>query len=250
MSDYGGQHKESNYEIISILAFDYEAAIEWEIKRRQIRNKILKDGRRMSFKNLGDHRRKQALPPFLSAANSIAGICAIFVISKRIKYLCSLPEQLRELAKYAALEGNWKANSLEHVIRIVHFVSLLIAGLSHPDQNVYWISDEDYLFANIPRSQDVTRLTSYFTSYYVKHPLGELGIGTTQIDESDLRLEDLAALPDLVAGALSEIATKIATTHNGYIPVRLAFPLPTKLSWKSKMLSDWLSDNTSKLKKR
>lgn len=249
MSDYGGEHQASRYEVISILVFDFEATAEWEHRRRQIRSNTLKDNRRMSFKNLNDRRRKQALLPFLSAADTITGVCATFVIRKVIKHLCSLPEDFTEFQERVNLEGGWNSKGFEHAIRLVHFVSLLIAGLSHPNQNVYWISDEDRLFANTRRSQDIVCLASYFTSYYVKHSLGELGIGTTQIDEDDLRLEDLTALPDLVAGAAAEIATNIAATYNGRIPVGLALSLPKKLSPKTKVLADWLADSTQSLKR-
>ena len=249
MSDYGGEHRTSRYDVISILVFDSEARGEWEHRRRLIRSNILKDSRRMSFKNLTDRRRKQALLPLLSAADAITGVCATFVISKEIKHLCSLPEQFTEFQKHVNLEGSWNSKSFERVIRLVHFVSLLIAGLSRPKQNVYWISDEDRFFANTRRSQDVVRLASYFTSHYVKHPLGELGIGTTQIDEADRGLEDLTALPDLVAGALAEIAASIAATYHGRIPMGLALSLPAKLSSKTKVIADWLADDTPSLKR-
>jgi arsenate reductase-like glutaredoxin family protein len=128
-------------------------------------------------------------------------------------------------------------------------VSLLIAGLTHPNQNIYWISDEDNIFANYHRSQDMTFLASSFTSYYAKHPLGELGIGTTQIDEDNLRLEDLMTLPDLLAGALAEVATNIADSCNGHIPAYLALNLPAKLSSKTKRLIDWLADDGQLMKR-
>lgn len=249
VSDYGGEHPTSRYDAISILVFDSEARGEWEHRRRHIRSKILKDSRRMSFKNLADGRRKQALLPFLSAADTITGVCATFVILKEIKYLCALPEHFNEFQKHVNLEGNWNPKSFDRVIRLVHFVSLLIAGLSHSKQNVYWISDEDCLFANTRRSQDVVNLATYFTSHYVKHPMGELGIGTTQIDEADLGLEDLTALPDLVAGAVAEIATSIADTYHGRIPMGLALSLPAKLSSKTKILAAWLADDTQSLKR-
>jgi hypothetical protein len=203
----------------------------------------------MSFKNLGDQRRKQAFESFLLAANSITGVCASFAIHKEVKFLCTNPKQFGEFIHQFNLEGGWNAKALDHLIRLVHFICLLIAGLSQPNQNVYWISDEGSFFANTPRCQDVTRLASYFTSYYVKHQLGELGIGTTQIDEDDMRLEDLTAVPDLVAGAVADLATRIATTYGGRIPFDLAFSLPNKLPHKVRVLADWLADDTQRLKR-
>ena len=249
MSDYGGEHRTSRYDVISILVLDSENTGQWEYMRRDIRHRKLKDSRRMSFKNLGDYRRKQAFESFLLAANSITGVCASFAIHKEVKFLCTNPKQFGEFIQQFKLEGGWNAKALDHLIRLVHFICLLIAGLSQPNQNVYWISDEGSFFANTPRCQDVTRLASYFTSYYVKHQLGELGIGTTQIDEADMRLEDLTAIPDLVAGAVADLATKIATTYGGRIPVGLALSLPTKLPPKVQVLAGWLADDTQRLKR-
>lgn len=249
MSDYGGEHRKSSYEVISILVLDSENTGQWEYMRREIRLKKLKDSRRMSFKNLGDQRRKQAFEPFLLAANSITGVCASFAIHKEVKFLCTNPKQFGEFIQQFKLEGGWNAKALDHLIRLVHFICLLIAGLSQPNQNVYWISDEGSFFANTPRCQDVTRLASYFTSYYVKHQLGELGIGTTQIDEADMRLEDLTAIPDLVAGAVADLATRIATTYGGRIPLGLALSLPPKLPPKVQVLVNWLTDDTQRLKR-
>jgi hypothetical protein len=249
MSDYGGEHRTSRYDVISILVLDSENTGQWEYMRREIRHSSLKDSRRMSFKNLGDYRRKQALEPFLLAANSITGVCASFAIHKEVKFLCTNPKQFGELTQQLNLEGGWNAKTLDHMIRLVHFISLLIAGLSQPNQNIYWISDEGSFFANTPRCQDVNRLASYFTSYYVKHQLGELGIGTTQIDEDNLRLEDLTAIPDLVAGTVADLSTRIAATYGRHIPDGLALLLPTKFPPKVQVLVDWLTDDTQRLKR-
>jgi len=249
MSDYSGEHRKSRYEVISILVLDSENTGQWEYMRQDARLKNLKDRRRMSFKNLSDRRRKQALDSFLSAADSITGACISFVIHKEIKFLCIEPKQHNEAIHNFKLEGGWNTKTLDRMIYLVHFISLLIAGLSQSGQNIYWISDEGSFFSNIPKCQDVTRVASYFTSYYVKHKLGELGIGTTQIDEDNLRLEDLAAIPDLVAGALADLATRIASTYNGHIPYGLAFSLPKNLPSKVQVLADWLSDDTQRLKR-
>jgi hypothetical protein len=249
MSDYGGEHRTSLYNVISILVLDSENTAQWEHMRRKIRYNNLKDNRRMSFKNLGDNRRKRSFESFLLAADSITGICASFAIHKKVKYLCTDPKQFNECIRQFNLEGKWNAKTLDHLIRLVHFISLLIAGLSQPNQNVYWISDEGSFFANTSRCQDVTRLTSYFTNYYVKHTLGELGIGTTQIDEDDMRLEDLTAIPDLVAGTVAYLTTRIAVEYGGRIPLELALSLPKQLPKKVRVIADWLSDDTQRLKR-
>ena len=203
----------------------------------------------MSFKRLGDCRRAEALPPLLRAANTLTGVCATFAISKRVGTLCTRPDDFDRFSHRLNLRGKWNSRTFERVVRLTHFVSLLVAGLSQPGQHIYWISDGDPFFANSRRSQDVARLLSSFTSHYVAHQLGELGIGTTQIDEGDLLEEDLAAIPDLVAGAVAQIASAVAKQNQGRIPIGLALSLPTDLAPKTEILADWLADEMQSLKR-
>jgi hypothetical protein len=203
----------------------------------------------MSFKNLNDSKRKKVLPYFLDAADHFSGICTSFVISKKIKSLCFWPEGVDDFKKAANLKAKWNYKHLETAIRITHFCSLLIAGLSHEHQDIYWISDEDSLFANPSYSSDIVNITSHFSSYYVKYPLGKLGIGTTKLDEGDYQTEDLTLVPDLVAGATAELATKIAQKYIGHIPMKMALSIPDNLSQKAKSIVDWLANDSDKLKK-
>ena len=96
------------------------------------------------------------------------------------------------------------------MLQLTQLIACVIGGLSQPFQNIYWISDEDSLFANIVRHTDVTRVLSSYSGHYVRHELGELRVGTTSIDEGDRLEEDLAAVADLAAGALAEILTRMA----------------------------------------
>ena len=148
------------------------------------------------------------------------------------------------------LKGSWSAKSLENMFRIVHFISIVIAGLAKPNQNIYWISDEDEIMANPMRSSDVATLISAFTSMYVKHNLGELGVGTTRIDEGDRLEEDFAAVADLAAGTVSEMLTKVSnTSSSSSFYESSAHELPDYLSGKTEIILAWLGDNYRRLKK-
>src|SRR5690348_16877621 len=67
MSDYSGDSKASKFNVISVLYMDFRASMAWEVKRRAVRRLYLSDGRRISFKSLGDRQRQKALIPFLEA---------------------------------------------------------------------------------------------------------------------------------------------------------------------------------------
>ena len=63
-SDYSGQHDFAQYESLSFLFADLERCGDWEQQRQQVRRQFLPDGRRLSYKNLGDRKRQRALIPF------------------------------------------------------------------------------------------------------------------------------------------------------------------------------------------
>jgi len=85
-SDYGGEHRTAAYQTISILVAAFDSIqVSWEPLRRSIRSLFAGDGRRLSYKRLGDRQRAKMLRPFLGAANHIQGILAIFLIDRRIR---------------------------------------------------------------------------------------------------------------------------------------------------------------------
>jgi hypothetical protein len=66
------------------------------------------------------------------------------------------------------------------------------------------------------------------------------------LDDGTVALEDLAAIPNLCAGALCEIETAmIAQGH--HLAANIATPLPRHLSWKSRLLVNWMAREESSL---
>ena len=240
VSDYSGSHEASKYQTISVLFVDLDNSHNWELQRCQIRKKYLADGRRLSFKGLNDRQKQNALMPFLSAANLIKGVSVTLVISKAIDNLYLLKTDVEVTRKSFGLESKWKHNSLETAIRVAHLVSILTAGLSKENQNVYWISDEDELFANAQKTQDLQKVIGKLSAISISHQLGTLGMGTTIIDEGDRLEEDLTAIPDLIAGAISEIANKLSQFTGGRIPSNLAVPFSGEFSTKTDIISSWI----------
>jgi hypothetical protein len=229
---------------------DLEASPYLERERRSIRKHFLPDGRRMSFKGLSDRRRKTALIPFLRFADHLVGVCVTMAVRKSIRHICINSKSFDFLQENLRFEGRWNPASLERMLRIVNLVGMLLGGLSKPNQNVYWISDEDQLFANPRTARDLQMMIGKYTSHYVDHPLGELGIGTTAIDPGDRFEEDLAAIPDLLAGAIAEIITAVANSAGGFMPSSgIAIKYPGSFSSKSEIICSWLSDNSHALKR-
>lgn len=103
------------------------------------------------------------------------------------------------------------------------------------------------MFANTSRTLDTKALLERFSSVCVRHPLGELGMGTTSIDEEDRFDEDCAAIPDLVAGATAEVLTNLVREGDGLSDLKL---LPaTTMSRKTEIVTDWFFGPTASLRK-
>jgi hypothetical protein len=238
-SDYSGGDRRSHYDVSVLVCMDVAGSERWEYARREVRRRYLRDSRRMAYKNLADRRRAKALTPFLSAADGIRGLCFAMIVNKAIKHLCLNEGDSDRMREAASLKAKWRDEELEVALRVTHVMSCLVGGLSAPGQNVYWVSDQDSLLANEARSQDLARLSSSFTSHYAKHTLGELGIGTTALDEGDRLEEDITAVADLVAGALAETTNRLAETCKGPIPRNLAIEHPTAFLPKAGLIADW-----------
>jgi hypothetical protein len=248
-SDYSGESKATAYRVVALLCFGPEAAGGWEAARAAWRRRHLPDGRRMAYKRLGDRHRQNALIPFLAAAECIPGLCLAFIVSKKVRHLCFNDADYGRLRELAGLSARWSDEDLEGAALVTHLVSCVVGGLSTPNQDVTWISDEDALLANGARQRDVATLLSKWTSHYVEHPLGQLGLGTTKLDERDRRDEDCAAVPDLVAGALAEVTTSLSRATGGRVPSSVAVPYDEPLLDKADLVARWFWWGTGPLRR-
>lgn len=245
-TDSSGMQRGSRYVVVGAIVMDAKNSPTWQRDGLRIRREILRDGRRMSYKNLNDSQRREALIPFLEAADRINGICLLMAFDKRLGRLCTW-EGLHERAKSEGIiTGKWNQSNLEQMMRTVQLVSTLLAAVAVRGHSIYWISDLDECFATEERKIDTARMMSSFTSEYVKHDLGDLGIGTTEIDEGDRLEEDLTAIPDLAAGAVSDLLNQMHL-HLGTIPVVPTF-VPT-LSGKTDLITSWFFSGKGSLVK-
>lgn len=240
-TDSGGTDHRSRYRVNVYLCVDVAASAGWERARTAIRRTFLSDGRRMAYKSLSDRNRLAAVVPFLDAAVHMHGLCLVVIVNKDLRHLCfhdsSEYERLRATAN---LRSRWKDRELEEAVRTTYTLALLLGGLSRPEQNVMWLSDEDNLFSNAAHAADVARLLATFTDHHVKHKLGHRMIGTTAIDEDDRQLEDLVAIPDLVAGGVAETVNRVAEVCGGRIPNNLTIEYEKELTPKAELMLRWL----------
>jgi len=247
-SDYSGQHATSVYECFAFVFADIQHCRRWEESRREIRKKILGDERRISYKTLKDKKRSNALYDFLNAANYLQGLLVVILIHKDIESLfkasgridCTDPE-IKSLA-------HWPPHVVEKLLRIIHFISFFLAGLSREGQNVLWITDEDEIAANEQRHRELTTYFGNVLCQYLEHALGNVRVATTASDTSKRDIEDFVSIADLTAGALCEALN--AYSRASVSPLtNLVLPPPSSLEKKALRVLDWFSDRRHSLKR-
>jgi hypothetical protein len=202
----------------------------------------------MSFKTLRDKKKRAVLEMFLSAANNIAGLSISILVHKAITSLFRESGQI-DLGEPGHEEfSHWKETSFEKMLRVVHLVGFFIAGLSRAGQDVLWITDEDEIAANDDRLRELTKLFGNVSSHYIPHNMGHFRCGTTKSDDGSRQLEDLASIPDLIAGALSEVV--VAMNQQGMMPSNSIFVFrPQNIKAKTAEIMNWFSTNLEPLKR-
>jgi hypothetical protein len=240
-SDSGGQHSDAEYEVTGFLCSNREALADWEAARSRLRETMLPNQRRMSYKGLNDKHRQRALLPFLAAANRIPGLLFLVAIDRRIESVFQGRSEIPELK-------SWKAQSVERLMRTIHIASLLARGMSAEGQDLWWFTDEDEIAANEERLRLLVNLFAGLTSNYLSHNMRHMRIGTTKSDTGRRDIEDYVSICDLAAGTVQDCLAregmKIALKNPSlFIPkgqVQLA---------KVATIMDWLADNSQPLRR-
>ena len=245
VADFGGQHKGQHFDTYAFLVFDLDRNKRWLRGQRLFRESITPGGRRMAFKAMNDKHRREALVPFLQLADEIEGWLVLFAVSKVGGSLFRTGDRSNE---FEQMLRSWKPGVRERLLRIIHFSSFLLSGLSSPGQDVCWIIDKDEVAANAVQLTQLTQVLARVSSNSIGHDLRHLRCGTTHSDDGSLSVEDLVAICDLGAGALCEVATGIVSQRR--FPVRdIMTALPTGLTWKSRTIASWLAASRGPLKR-
>lgn len=233
-SDSSGSHRPSSHFVHAFLIADPRTMFTWEDGRSQVRGRCLHDGRRVSYKSLNDRQQRAALPGLLGAAATIPGVLVVVAIDRRVVSIFEKPVQDRE-PDFA----RWKPKTLEKALVLIHLASLFLAGLSAAGQDVLWFHDEDDFVADDERLRDFVKAFAWVSSHYLPHMLRHLRIGTTRSDTGHRGIEDLVAIPDLVAGAWSALLD--AYREEGIALSRAIAPEPRRLPAKAQRVLGWFS---------
>ena len=236
-SDYSGEHGRPEFQVLSFLLTTYKSISVWDPLRASVRKEHLVDKRRMSFKDLSDALRINALPSFLDAANQLNGVLLCVAVEKGYSFRkFNLP----------TLQHDWAPESLKKLLEICVFGGVVVDGLRGRDQSVHWITDDDAIVSTDKAQIDAMNLMGGILHKYPDEQLRiSLGIASKFADER--RAEDLVAIPDLAAGAFSE---QLTTIGNSNMPTSGSGPSSTTLflQIKSTLINTWRSAVDNPLK--
>jgi hypothetical protein len=248
-SDFTGDQKESRFNCFTFVITTADAWHRWDHRRKDLRRRFRLATRRISYSKLRDTRKSQALFPFLFAANTIPGIAVTILVDKRIQSLFVTEGKLQPAATEGIDFTSWRPHVYERMMRATHFLALFVAGTCSPGQNIIWITDEDEIAANVERLTQLTHAFGRAIGNLCPHNLGHLRVGTTgTTDSGGLEIEDFAALPDLIGGAVNEVLSG-HEREGARLLSSVIVPPPKNLPRKVHDLMDALLDDAAVLRK-
>jgi hypothetical protein len=233
--DYSGEHAQSAFIVLNFLLVDRPGIMSrWEGDRLAIRNEHFSDGRRHAFKKLGDAQRQKALLPFLKASSNLNGVLMSVSIHKSIQdYRFGFSFGFEETIDLP------KPKVFAKMIQIALFGSILISGLSAPDQTLHWITDNDEIVSNAEAQHVFGRVSDAVFRSVCPHRFSDVSIGIAGLFDDGRRAEDLCSIPDLAGGA---IADSLISLDEHAIPrsTCLTTPFPSVMPTKTDIILTWL----------
>ena len=203
----------------------------------------------MSFKQLNDPQRQRALVPFLQAADDLNGHLVAVLVDKKMANLTTGKTTLTQWAASLKLSGKWNAGAFESMARKAHFFALCASQWSPPGANISWITDQDEFVANESRLDDAQRFAARLLTLYTEDRVPIIiAMNSTAVDEDDLEFEDFVAIPDLAAGMLAEICSRLSSSKD-WSKLDKPYVLEDVISDKSELLSDWFWFPHSRLRR-
>lgn len=218
-SDYGGSAPDSSFRTYSILVGAYASLgpvlSEMQVIRRQYG--LMEPFKEFNYKSLGYGPVQRALDGWLRCADLIPGLLFTMIVEKELFSILGennrrTLSELREAVAKAGF-GEWKGHVAEELCRIVHCVAYLVALLSEPHQDVFWMTDDDAIAPNAEQTlASATMLTAMLEKY---RPGGNNRVGVaTPFDEErdDYNIDDILSIPDLAAGSIEGLLSSLTRT--------------------------------------
>jgi hypothetical protein len=239
-SDYSGQHKGAAHEAYSFVLTTMPALVDWDASRQAFRKKWLTDGRRMSFKQLRDTVRWQALIPFLESAFTLRGNLVTVLVSKRIPTFIQGGADLLLKSVPVWFPPNTPPNIVEKMYVLSTLLAMLVAGLRSEQQPSLWISDHDETLDTNEKRESFALMLSHLIYGVTKwqNP-ATMRFGTTGLPSAPAWAEDFAAIPDLMAGTFAKLGDVLPACQGSQHWIK-TIPSSTAEDKRARAVADWL----------
>ena len=215
-SDYGGEHKGSQYYTYSYLFSAWDVLLNFFNEMIRIRTEYGLDNpyKEIAYKSLNYGQLQRALPGILKSAEVIPGIIVTVAISKEVQHAMYAPTKenkamLKGLLKAVGLE-KLRPKVAEKALRIAHIGAYFTALLAKSGHNVVWMTDhDDIAFSQPVHSSIVDIFFSAIRHYSPSTVLKKQGyaLPLDRDPKTGHDLKDLLSLADLCAGAISSYFT-------------------------------------------
>lgn len=134
------------------------------------------------------------------------------------------------------------------MIRVSYLGSIVVSVFLRPLQNLMFIIDEDEVASNNKQLELFTRVFSISTSNLCDQAMGHLRVGTTRCDDGSLAIEDLCAISDLVAGAISDFFSTDCS-EGRWMSSELVRRIRPDIDFRTAGIIHWLSTDEGALRK-
>lgn len=127
------------------------------------------------------------------------------------------------------------------MLRLASFMAMLTAGFRKQDQCSLWISDHDETLATFERREQFARLACYLTFGCAgwKSP-ADAEFCTTDTPGAPPWVEDIAAIPDLIAAAACKLNSVLPTTVGRETWTRVVSGSAAK-DHRAQVIGDWMA---------
>lgn len=212
MSDFGGEHKEAQFNTYSFLLMAYNKVGPFEAKVRELRAKydLLDPYSEFAFKDLSFGPRSRALPGFLHLIdNFIHGAVVTVAIDKNVGTVFGKSKKEAHAViekQLTAMDlGKWKGATAEKMLRVCHAIAVFTALTTQGKQRLLWYCDDDAINEDSRerRFEHTQKIFASVLGMYCQHEFEILGFGKSFPGKS--HLDDLLSIPDLAAGVVQDL---------------------------------------------
>lgn len=240
-SDYSGQHRGANNEVYSFIITTSDKLQEWLPSQAAFRARWLPDSRRISFKQLREPMRRRAYPHFLELVGTLRANLVTIMIDNRVGSLIDGGPKALAAVLDDCFASKTPLGTIEKIYRLAVLVSMVGAGLRREDQTSLWISDHDETLDTFDKRERICRLVTYLTVGLTgRRNSAQQYFITTGVKNLPDWIEDLAAVPDISAGACANLYTTLPL-FMGQRTWTVRLPHSRDLDWRATAFCDWLT---------